>query len=129
MIIQINQENNPIHWKFEGSPDSNPETSPWVILYEEVKKSQNFGKYQTYNTQLFSSFRFTMIGRNSINTDELFLEKFDFFGYFVDPLNSMTVLRRLYSNLKLSVAPSTNIYFQFLTKVIWDYLIFFPLLQ
>jgi hypothetical protein len=67
-LIQIDSEHFPVHWKFEGSNDNFVETNKWETIFE-MKNQQcsqrgiNIFVYDSNNHHLFSSFRFTMIGK------------------------------------------------------------------
>jgi hypothetical protein len=91
-MIQFHLEKYPIHWILEGFPDNFHETTNWVNIYEQNKTDTKQVHFELQTPSVFSCFKFTMIGNNSVNSHEPFLEKFNLFGNLVDPLNSLSLL-------------------------------------
>lgn len=115
-FIEINSSKYPVHWKLEASPENFPETKKWQTLFENesqtcAKRGSNIYYFHIDKTDIFSSFRFSMIGKNSIGTRELLLESFDIYGIFIDPYNQTRSLQNQINRIKPSIHQSTSYQF------------------
>jgi serine/threonine protein kinase len=68
LLFALDSSNEEVCWIFEASPDNDAQIQNWICLYEE-KSPQEYSKeksisVQIQNSQLFSSFRFTIDSSN-----------------------------------------------------------------
>lgn len=115
-FIEINSSKYPVHWKLEASQENSPETNKWQTLFEMNnqpcnQKGTNTYYFRVQNTDIFSSFRFTMIGKNSIKTKELYLEAFDLFGILIDPNDQINSLINQIGRTKPIISHSISYHF------------------
>lgn len=105
-LLEMDSTKFPLCWKLEASPDNFVKTKNWITIFKQDNQQcldQNSPIFETIqNPCLFSSFKFTMIGNNSANSNELFLKKFDIFGILLDSTNFVSSLRKLVSKIKPS---------------------------
>jgi hypothetical protein len=72
-MVKFNVEKFSVHWILEVSPDDFHETTNWSPIFEQNKTERKQIKFKPLNPSRLSSFRFTMIGKNSVNSNGLFL--------------------------------------------------------
>jgi hypothetical protein len=112
-LIKINSKQFSVHWKLEGSPDQFAETKKWKAIFEMTNQQcpQNGSNILIFDSQsinIFSSIRFSMIGKNSVNSSELSLEGFEIFGTLMDINNNISLLKKMDTRTKPSIHQSTS---------------------
>jgi hypothetical protein len=100
----------------EASLDNSIDANAWVALFEqtnqECSKQVETFFFPIQNSDLFSTFRFTMIGSNSHNETVLYLEQFDLKGHLIDSSESISSLKALASIIPPSIDALTKYHFQ-----------------
>jgi hypothetical protein len=102
----------------EGSPDNFAETDKWETIFEMknqkcIQRGMNTFTYHSQSSNHFSTIRFIMIGKNSVNSSDLRLEGFEIFGALMDLYHNISLLKKMVTRTKVSIHQSTSYSFLF----------------